>query len=156
MEDFIRAKKGKLTKKFPIETWNLLKDKNGWIPVTEESPIVINNIPIVATPPPSGSKKTLIVKNEVEKTIPVEEKKVENKIPGPFKTSPEFFEFADKEFSSSKLKDYFDGIDQPYKNSGGKKTLIDILAEKFNNDIAAVKAAFEPKQDTDLINSSDL
>jgi hypothetical protein len=138
---YILAQKGKLRKKFPISTWELLVNKNGWVPVEEkETQIVVNKNKAIVSPPSSGDKKvvsdatksqTQVVKNEIDFVASDDFKKVieENKI------------------SKSNIKDKLDEKEITYKNNSNLEILTAILAKELNNDVKSLKELFVIEED---------
>ena len=158
MSEFIWAQKGKLKKKFDRRAWEMLKDTNGWVEVDDAKSEIITPI-IVKAPPASGTaivEKKQIIQSEVKKEVlpeqviyDISKKEITEEPEIAEKTIPnssaqnDFNEFVDKNFTASKMKDYFDEKEIDYKNSMPKSELIGILSSKFNGDIEAVKAEFK-------------
>lgn len=143
----IVAKKGKLTKKFTKEAWDLLgENKNGWELLSTSDPKEVKKII-----PPSGQKEAptkQVVENKVE-TAKVEEPVTETPIVNETtetildELKPKFIEFAKEKLTKGQIKDYFDLVEVSYKANANHDELAGLLADNLNNDIEVLKQKFE-------------
>jgi hypothetical protein len=145
----IFARKGKLKKRFNVDAWALLKNKNGWEEIGEEPAIVADEQKKPA--PPSGQKtvevigNNSVVENKINSKKSESDQVVADEQKKQFTISAEFLAFAKQNLTKSILKDYFDRseVNVPYKNNMSLDELISLLAEKLFNDIDSAKTIFK-------------
>ncbi len=144
MSQTILATKNGLKKKFELTSWNLLKDKNGWVPVSEQRQIV-ENVQRQKEIPDSGQKKTVDVQFQKvsSETLPVANnpQNIENE--ATLSVDDVFASFVNKNLSKSSVKDFLDQNNIPYKNTMSlEKGLTEILSKHFGNDVEKLKVEF--------------
>jgi len=145
MAQTIIAQKGKLRKRFNLDSWNLLKDKNGWVEVEQSNQVVESSV-VKRIVPNSGQKKDDEINQVVENTAPanVPEQFVTNTAKSQIEPKEEFANFVKDNIFKSQIKDYFDAENVPYKNSMSLNALITLLYEKLGS-IEKLKIAFKFK-----------
>lgn len=152
MSKTILAKKGDLRKKFPLATWSLLKDKNGWEIIEPASQVIDDSI-IKKAAPDNGEKK--IVKTAkpqtVENTVALKEEE-KNIVVNDSETiitessidpvNKEFADFVKTNISKSSIKNYLDEKNIPYKNNMSLNVLTGLLSVEFGGDLDKLTFAF--------------